>query len=64
MRISEKKYNRNVFVDQLKEQAANGHSFGFDVRKVIDGTETEEETQARYRLEKQAAGEKTQSGKG
>jgi len=47
------KYNRNVFVDRLKEQAAQGHSFGFDVQKVIDGTETEEETQERYRLEKQ-----------
>jgi hypothetical protein len=51
-----KKYNREVFVDRLKEQAVKGHSFGFDVQKVIDGTETEEETQARYRLEKQAWG--------
>jgi hypothetical protein len=51
-----KKYNRDVFVEQLKEQAAKGHSFSFDVRKVIDGTETEEETQARYRLEKQTWG--------
>jgi hypothetical protein len=47
------KYNRDVFIDRLKEQADKGHSFGFDVQKVIDGTETEEETQARYRLEKQ-----------
>ena len=51
-----KKYNRGVFISQLKEQASNGHSFGFDVQKVIDGTETEEETQARYRLEKQTWG--------
>jgi len=51
-----KKYNRNVFIDNLKEQSAKGHSFGFDVQKVIDGTETEEETQARYRLEKQTWG--------
>jgi len=51
-----KKYNRDVFIDCLKEQAANGHSFGFDVQKVIDGTETEEETQTRYRLEKQTWG--------
>jgi hypothetical protein len=50
------KYNREVFIDRLKEQAAKGHSFGFDVQKVIDGTETEEETQARYRLEKQTLG--------
>jgi phage-related protein len=51
-----KKYNREVFVDHLKEQVVKGHSFGFDVQKVIDGTETEEETQARYRLEKQTWG--------
>jgi hypothetical protein len=51
-----KKYNREVFIDRLKEQSAKGHSFGFDVQKVIDGTETEEETQARYRLEKQTWG--------
>jgi hypothetical protein len=51
-----RKYNREVFIEQLKEQTAKGHSFGFDVRKVIDGTETEEETQARYRLEKQTWG--------
>ena len=48
-----KKYNHEGFIDHLKQQAAKGHSFGFDVQKVIDGTETEEETQARYRLEKQ-----------
>jgi len=47
-----KKYNRNVFIDHLKEKTAKGHSFRFDVQKVIDGTETEEEAQARYRLEK------------
>jgi hypothetical protein len=51
-----KKYNREVFIKQLKEQVAKGHSFGFDVCKVIDGTETEEEMQARYRLEKQTWG--------
>jgi hypothetical protein len=51
-----KKYNREFFIGQLREQAANGYSFDFDVQKVIDGTETEEETQARYRLEKQSWG--------
>ena len=51
-----KKYNREVFIDHLKEQVANGQSFGFDVQKVISGTETEEEVQARYRLEKQIWG--------
>ena len=49
-----KKYNRQTFVDQLKEQAAKGQSF--DVQKVIDGTETEEEAQSRYHLEKQTWG--------
>jgi hypothetical protein len=48
-----KKYNREVFVTQLKEQSAKGQTFCFDVQKVIDGTETEEDVQARYRLEKQ-----------
>ena len=48
-----KKYNRDVFISHLKEKSANEESFNFDVQKVIDGTETEEETQARYRLEKQ-----------
>jgi hypothetical protein len=51
-----KKYNRDVFVDHLKEQVAKGHPFDFNVQKVIDGTETEEEAQARYRLEKQTWG--------
>jgi hypothetical protein len=51
-----KKYNRDVFIDQLKEQVAKGHPFDFDVQKVIDETETEEEAQARYRLEKQTWG--------
>ena len=49
-----KKYNRDVFINRLKEQTVKGQSFGFDVQKVIDGTETEEEAQIRYRLEKQA----------
>ena len=57
-----KKYNRNVFVDNLKEQTSNGHVFSFDVQKIIDGTETEEEAQARYRLEKQTWG-KTVGGR-
>jgi len=51
-----KKYNREVFIDNLKKQAAKGYSFDFDIQKVIDGTETEEEAQARYRLEKQTWG--------
>ncbi|MCL1992966.1 MAG: DUF104 domain-containing protein [Spirochaetes bacterium] len=48
-----KKYNRGIFVEHLKKQVAEGQSFDFDVQKVVDGTETEEDMQARYRLEKQ-----------
>ena len=51
-----KKYNRGTFVEQLKKQAADGCRFEFDVHKVISGTETEEDMQVRYRLEKQAWG--------
>ena len=51
-----KKYNRDTFVKHLKEQVAMGRSFEFDVLKVIDGTETEEEKQIRYRMEKQTWG--------
>ena len=54
-----KKYNREVFVDRLKEQTVKGHSFSFDIQKVVDGTETEEEMQTRYRLEKQTWGNAT-----
>jgi hypothetical protein len=51
-----KKHNRETFVEHLKEQVAKGRTFEFDVQKVIDGTETEEDEQARYRLEKQVWG--------
>jgi hypothetical protein len=51
-----KKYNRNTFVEQLKRGVSQGFSFDFDVQKVIDGTETEEEVQTRYRKEKQTWG--------
>jgi hypothetical protein len=51
-----KKYNHETFVEHLKRQVSEGQTFGFDVQKVIDGTETEEEQQARYRLEKQTWG--------
>jgi len=48
-----RKYNREVFITHLKEQVDMGQSFAFNVKKVIDGTESEEEQQVRYRLEKQ-----------
>jgi len=51
-----KKYNRGTFVENLKKQVAEGQSFDFDVQKLIDGNETEEDMQVRYRLEKQAWG--------
>jgi lipoate-protein ligase A len=51
-----KKYNHETFVEQLKRGVSQGFSFEFDVQKVIDGTETEEEMQARYRKEKQTWG--------
>jgi hypothetical protein len=49
-----KKYNHETFIEHLKNGVSQGFSFDFDVQKVIDGTETEEEKQARYRKEKQA----------
>jgi transcription elongation factor len=51
-----RKYNHGTFVEHLKKLVAEGHSFDFDVQKVIDGTETEADMQIRYRLEKQAWG--------
>jgi len=50
------KYNRESFINHLKEQISQGHEFAFDATKIIDGTETEEEAQARYRQEKQTWG--------
>ena len=61
-----KKYNRETFVEHLKSSVARGVKFDFDVQKVIDGTETEEEMQVRYRMEKRTWGnvvkERTQRG--
>ena len=51
-----KKFNRETFIDQLKKQVIEGNSFDFDVQKVVDGNETDEDMQTRYRLEKQAWG--------
>ena len=51
-----RKYNREAFVDHLKKQVAEGQTFDFDVQKLIEGTETDEDIQIRYRLEKQAWG--------
>jgi len=48
-----KKYNHGTFVEHIKRGVKEGHAFDFDVQKVIDGTETEEEKQVRYRQEKQ-----------
>jgi len=55
-----RKYNREAFASHLKAGLSQGLAFDFDVQKVIDGTETEEEKQARYRLEKQTWSNLTQ----
>jgi predicted peroxiredoxin len=47
------KHNYKTFVDHLKKCVAQGVKFDFDVQKLIDGTETLEEKQARYKSEKQ-----------
>ena len=54
-----KKYNHGTFIEHLKKGVAEGRAFDFDVQKVINGTETEEEEQARYRHEKQTWGNLT-----
>ena len=51
-----KKHNRETFVEQLKQAVERGATFDFDVQKVIDGTETEEEMEARHRKEKRTRG--------
>jgi hypothetical protein len=56
-----KKHNHETFITQLKNQASEGRQFNFNVQKLIDGSETEEETQARYRLEKQVWGNTVQN---
>lgn len=55
-----KKYNHGSFVEHLKKCVMEGRSFDFDVQKVIDGTETEEEKHIRYRREKQTWSNTTQ----
>ena len=51
-----KKYNHETFIENLKKQLSEGYLFDFDAQKVVNGTETEEEKQARYRTEKQTWG--------
>ena len=51
-----KKYNHETFIEHLKKGVVEGYVFDFDVQKVINGTETEEEKQARYRQEKKTWG--------
>jgi hypothetical protein len=48
------KHTHEAFVQHLKQKQAEGFKFDFDVQKVIDGTETEEDMQKRYRIEKRA----------
>jgi hypothetical protein len=42
------------FKEHLRKKLAEGFHFDFDAQKVIDGTETEEEMQARFKSEKNA----------
>jgi hypothetical protein len=42
------------FKEHLRQKLAEGVKFDFDAEKVINGTETEEEMQARFRSEKNA----------
>jgi len=43
-----------VFKEHLRKKLAEGFTFDFDAQKIIDGTETEEDRQRRYRMEKRA----------
>jgi hypothetical protein len=54
------KHNHETFVGHLKKCVAQGVEFDFDVQKLIDGTETVEEKQARYKSEKQTWGKVVQ----
>jgi hypothetical protein len=40
------------FKEHLRQKLDEGVKFDFDAEKVINGTETEEEMQARFRMEK------------
>jgi hypothetical protein len=40
------------FKEHLRQKLAEGYHFDFDAQKIIDGKETEEEMQARFRAEK------------
>jgi hypothetical protein len=52
IRKFQEKNSHEAFIKHLKQKAAEGFKFDFDVQKVIDGAETEEEIQERYRMEK------------
>jgi hypothetical protein len=47
-----KKHNHETFIEHLRQKLAEGFKFDFDAEKVINGTETEEEKQNRYQMEK------------
>jgi hypothetical protein len=54
IRKFQEKHSHESFIEHLKQKQAEGVKCNFDVRKVIDGTETEEEIQERYRILKRA----------
>lgn len=48
-----KKYNHDNFINNLKKGVNQEVTFEYNVQKLINGTETEEDKQMRYRIEKQ-----------
>ncbi|MDR0877201.1 MAG: hypothetical protein LBN21_04050 [Treponema sp.] len=48
------KYQGETLREYVKQKSAEGIVFDFDAQKVIDGAETDEDRQYRYRLGKQA----------
>ncbi|MDR0551348.1 MAG: hypothetical protein LBG72_04950 [Spirochaetaceae bacterium] len=48
------KHTHEAFVEHLKKKLAEGVKFDFDAQKIIDGTETEEDIQERYKIMKGA----------
>ena len=50
------RHSHEAFISHLKQKAAEGVKFDFDVQKVINGAETEEELEARYQSHKRTRG--------
>jgi hypothetical protein len=48
------KHTHEAFVQHLKRKLAEGFKFDFDAEKMINGTMTEDDWQAYYKIQKQA----------